>query len=78
MENELRHRQEKKGYATMRVMYDVTMAILILGMGALMLLGNTLKITQIIQLDPVMRYMFAGICFLYGGFRLYRGIRRDY
>ncbi|GGH76367.1 hypothetical protein HNQ91_004389 [Filimonas zeae] len=78
MENELRHRQEKKGYASMRVVYDITMSILILGMGALMLLGTTLKITQISSLDPLMRYMFAGICFLYGGFRLYRGIRRDY
>ncbi len=78
MENEIRHSQEKKGYATMRVMYDITMAILILGMGALMLLGDTLKITQIIALDPLMRYLFAGICLLYGGFRLYRGVRRDY
>jgi hypothetical protein len=78
MENELRHRQEKKGYATMRVTYDIAMAILILGMGVLMVLGKTLKIAQITDLDPIMRYMFAGICFLYGGFRLYRGIRRDY
>lgn len=78
MENEIRHSQEKKGYATMRVMYDITMAILILGMGTLVMLGEKLKIAQIIALDPLMRYMFAGICLLYGGFRLYRAVKRDY
>lgn len=78
MENEIKHSQEKKGYATMRVMYDITMAILILGMGTLVMLGEKLKIAQIIALDPLMRYMFAGICLLYGGFRLYRAVKRDY
>lgn len=77
MENDFKYRQEKRGYVTMRVVYDVTMGLLILGMGALMLLGDKLKITQIIALDPLMRYIFAGICLLYGGFRLYRGIKRE-
>ncbi|BAV08972.1 hypothetical protein SAMN05421788_101421 [Filimonas lacunae] len=78
MENDLRHRTERKGFTTMRVMYDITMGIIILGMGALVLLGDKLKITQIQSLDPLMRYIFAGICAVYGGFRLYRGLKRDY
>lgn len=78
MEREYRNSQLKSGQTTMRFVYDITMAILILGMGALLLLGNKLNVTQIIALDPLMRYMFAGLCVLYGGFRLYRAIKRDY
>jgi len=79
MEREYRNSQLKikSGQTTMRLVYDITMALLILSMGAILLLGNKLNLTHIIQLDPLMRYMFAGLCLLYGGFRLYRALKRD-
>ncbi len=81
MENDFRERQ-RKSYNVMRVTYDLTMAILILAIGCLLLFGDkfgskTLK-DFVTGLDPLLRYMFGTLCLLYGGFRLYRGIKQDY
>jgi hypothetical protein len=54
------------------------MAFLILGMAVVMIFAEKLKIEQIMAVDNTFRYLFGGICVLYGGFRLYRGIKRDY
>ena len=62
----------------MRMTYDLAMALLILGMAVVMLFPEKLKIQQIMAVDDTFRYLFGGICILYGGFRLYRGIKRDY
>ena len=62
----------------MRMTYDLTMARLFLGMAVVMLLAENFKIESIASIDAVFRYMFGGICLLYGGFRLYRGIKHDY
>jgi hypothetical protein len=58
--------------------YDLVMALLILGMAVVMIFAEKLKIQQIMAVDDTFRYLFGGICVLYGGFRLYRGIKRDY
>ena len=76
MEMEYREKP-KKSYTVMRMTYDITMALLILGMGAVMFLAERMKITQITDLDSLFRYLFGGICLLYGGFRLYRGIKGE-
>jgi hypothetical protein len=62
----------------MRMTYDLAMAFLILGMAVVMIFAEKLKIEQIMAVDNTFRYLFGGICVLYGGFRLYRGIKRDY
>ncbi len=62
----------------MRMSYDLVMALLILGMAVVMIFAEKLKIEQIMAVDDTFRYLFGGICVLYGGFRLYRGIKRDY
>ncbi len=62
----------------MRRIYDFTMAILILGMAVVMLGAKKLNIEELISVDSSFRYLFGGICLLYGGFRLYRGFKRDY
>lgn len=77
MQESFRDRQQKS-YTLMRMSYDLVMAILILGMAVVMLFPEKLKIEQIMALDNTFRYLFGGICLLYGGFRLYRGIKRDY
>ncbi len=77
MENEYRDRQ-RKSYIIMRVIYDLTMAILLLGMAMVMLFAEKLKIDKFIEIDSSFRYMFGAICLLYGGFRLYRGIKKEY
>ena len=77
MQESFRDKQQKS-YTLMRMTYDLAMAILILGMAVVMLFSERLKIDQISTIDATFRYLFGGICILYGGFRLYRGIKRDY
>ncbi|HPH23958.1 MAG TPA: hypothetical protein PLW32_08755 [Chitinophagaceae bacterium] len=77
MENEYRDRQ-RKSYIIMRVIYDLTMAILLLGMAVVMLFAEKLKINKFIEIDSSFRYLFGAICLLYGGFRLYRAIKKEY
>ncbi|MEI8099166.1 MAG: hypothetical protein WCG74_10035 [Sediminibacterium sp.] len=77
MQESFRDKQQKS-YTLMRMTYDLAMAVLILGMAVVMLFSERLKIDQISSIDTTFRYLFGGICILYGGFRLYRGIKRDY
>jgi len=77
MEKDFRERN-RKGYVQMRMVYDYCVALLILGMSVVMFAGDRLNIEFVNGLDPLMRYLFGGLCLLYGGFRLYRGIKKDY
>jgi len=60
------------------MVYDLTMAALILGIGLLLFTGDRFGLPMIGDIDPVIRYGFGGLCFLYGGFRVYRAIKHDY
>jgi len=55
---------------------------LVLAMAVVMLFGDRLGVDAIEQfitpIDPVLRYLFGGLCLLYGFFRLYRGIKKEY
>jgi hypothetical protein len=52
---------------------------LILGMAVLLLFADKLNIEQLLDKEnDFFRYFFGSLCLLYGGFRLYRGIKRDY
>lgn len=77
MENEFRAKQ-KKSYNLMRMSYDLTIAVLLLGMAVIMLFADKLNIEQLLDKDnEFFRYFFGGLCLLYGSFRLYRGIKRN-
>jgi hypothetical protein len=77
MNNEFRNRRDKS-YIRMRMVYDFTMAGLILAMGFILFFGDKFGLDLIAGLDPFMRYGFGGLCLLYGSFRVYRGIKHDY
>ena len=77
MENELRDKRQKS-YTLMRRIYDFTMALLILGMAVVMLGARKFNIEQLLGIDDMFRYLFGGVCLLYGGFRLYRGFKSEY
>ena len=78
MENDFRTNQ-KKGYNAMRMSYDLTIAVLLLGMAAAMFFAERLGLDQFAGPDnDLFRYFFGTICVLYGGFRLYRGLKRNY
>lgn len=78
MENDFRVKQ-KKSYNMMRMSYDITIAIIILGMAVILFFADYFKIEQLLDKDnEFFRYFFGGLCLLYGSFRLYRGIKHDY
>ena len=76
MDNDFRDMQ-RKNYNTMRNVYNITMGILILGIGLLMFFSDKVGLTLFEQFDKVMIYAFGGLCLLYGGFRLYRGLKKE-
>ncbi len=81
MENEQREKQ-RKSYVSMRMIYDIGMGSFILLIGLMMLFGDKININglsvMIADMDPNLRYIFGGLCLLYAGFRLYRGIKHEY
>ena len=77
VKNTFREKQQKN-YTAMRTVYDLTMAVIILAMAAIMFFGNRLGLEVIAGFDPLVRYIFGGLCVVYGSFRLYRAIRHDY
>ena len=68
----------RKSYTRMRVVYDFTMAVIILATSIIFLFGDKFGLDLIACFDPFMRYGFGGLCLLYGSFRAYRGIKHDY
>jgi len=81
MNNDYKERREKS-FTLLRSVYNITMAILVLAMAVVMLFGERFGIEAldafITPIDPLLRYMFGGLCLLYGLFRLYRGIKKEY
>ena len=81
MENDYRDKQ-RKSFTLMRSVRDFTMAILYLAMAALLFFGEKWKINQVSALNDAwgksFSYFFGAICLLYGGFRLYHGIKKEY
>jgi uncharacterized membrane protein len=75
MQDEFRERQ-KKNAANMRMMRDITMAVLILGMAILLFIAP--KFNLLTNLSDTFRMILGVLFAIYGLFRLYRGIKRDY
>ena len=75
MENDAPDRR-KQEYTLRRAILDYGMGIIIFGFGVFFLVAPRLGFTLII--DDLYRYFFSGLCMLYGGFRIYRGTRKNY
>ena len=79
MESDYKEKQ-RKSYTSMQTIYNITMGLLILGIGVMMFFSEKigLNLTEKFGGDSLMIYLFGSLCLLYGGFRLYRGIKKDY
>lgn len=66
----------RKGYALRRSIMDYGMGVIIISIGIIVLLSPKLKLN--LAIDDLYRYMFFGLCMLYGGFRIYRGVQKNY
>ena len=65
-----------KGYIMMRAIMDYGMGVLIFGIGVFFALAPQLGVQ--FNVGNLNRYLFAGLCIIYGGFRVYRGFKKNY
>jgi len=65
-----------KNYLIMRSVMDYGMGLVILGFGIFFAIAPKLGID--FNIEPFFRYFFAVMCVIYGGWRVYRGYKKDY
>ena len=65
-----------KAVATRRSIMDYGMGIIIAGFGIFFAIAGKLGIN--FNIEPTLRFAFAGLCLLYGVFRIYRGYKKNY
>lgn len=75
MENSARDSRDKS-FRIMRMIYDITMGLLMGSLGTAMMLADKLGFVQVLEWDSTMRYSIGAIFLLYGVFRIYRGIKQ--
>ena len=63
-------------YAMRRAIMDYGIGFIIMGFGVFLLIAPKLGFS--FSIDNLNRYLFSGLCLLYGAFRAYRGSRKDY
>lgn len=68
--------KKQRAYINRRSIMDLGMGIIYTGMGLLMIFASKVKLEAVFA-EPF-NYIFGGLCLVYGGFRIYRGIRRNY
>ena len=69
--------KRRRAYANRRSIMDIGMGFIYAAMGAFFLLTKQLGIA--IEFPPVpFNYIFGALCLLYGGFRIYRGFKKNY
>jgi hypothetical protein len=76
MENEFREKRIRT-FASTRSIIDFTMGVLYLAAAFFLFFGDRFGFT-LDSFDKTFRYIFASICAVYGGWRIYRGFRKDY
>jgi hypothetical protein len=68
--------ERKKSYELRRAILDYGMGAIIFCFGIFFLIAPKLGIP--IGIEDTFRYIFSGLCLLYGAFRVYRGRQKNY
>lgn len=68
--------KKRKAYSSRRSVMDYGMGIIIAGFGVFFAIADLIGVD--LPIDPMFRYVFAGMCLLYGAFRFYRGYKKNY
>jgi hypothetical protein len=66
-----------RAYSNRRSIMDIGMGLVYTGMGLFFLLKEQFGVTIEFPPSPF-SYIFGALCLLYGGFRIYRGIKKNY
>lgn len=69
--------KRQKAYANRRAIMDYGMGFIYTAMGLFFVFSDRLGIELEFPTKPF-SWIFAGLCLLYGGFRIYRGFRKNY
>ncbi len=69
--------KRQKAYVYRRALMDYGMGLIYFAMGLFFLLSDQLGIELEFPTKPF-SWIFAGFCLLYGGFRIYRGYKKNY
>jgi hypothetical protein len=79
MENDINDRRDKRtrNYSTMRSLMDYTMGVLYLAGAAFLFFAERFGF-DMENFDKTFRYIFGGLCAIYGSWRIYRGYKKDY
>lgn len=75
MDDKFQQRKEKN-YSMMRAIADYGRGVLILCFGIFFALSDTLGFK--FGVEPLLKYFFAAMCIIYGGWRIYRGYQKNY
>ncbi len=76
MINEYEQKRTKR-YILMRSIMDFGMGFLYFAVGFFIMFPQVIGF-QMEAFDELFRYIFGGLCILYGSWRIYRGIKKDY
>jgi hypothetical protein len=76
MPEEKNQDRRAKTYKMRRSIMDYGMGGIIFCLGFFFLLAPKLGVS--FNIDDLFRYLFAGLCILYGFFRIYRGYKKNY
>ena len=68
--------RRKKNYTMMRSIVDYGMGLVIFGFGIFFMVAP--RLGKQFDIEPVLMYFFAGLCIIYGGWRIYRGYKKNY
>lgn len=68
--------RKQSAYINRRAIMDLGMGIIYSGMAVVMFLPEKFGLGNIFSAP--FNYIFGGLCLLYGLFRVYRGIKKDY
>ena len=68
--------KKQRDYINRRAIMDLGMGLIYSGMAVVMFFAEKFGLGAVFSAP--FNYIFGGLCLLYGGFRVYRGIKRDY
>jgi drug/metabolite transporter superfamily protein YnfA len=69
--------KKRRAYINRRAISDLGMGAIYAGVGGFFIVSGILGME--IEFPPKpFSYIFGALCMLYGGFRIYRGIKRNY
>jgi hypothetical protein len=70
--------EREKGYIRMRSIMDYGMGVLWMGMGIFLMFIKNFSLDLASRFDSPAIKIFAGVCIIYGLFRIYRGYKKNY